>query len=249
MDERKTGAGPAEGPGASAGRAPADPAGTGSAGRSDAASAGAGHVGHADAGAPGAAPAQEAPAARRPRRRWPVAVGVVAVVLLVAGGGFWVWHEQPSFCNAVCHQPMDAYVDGYYEDDSLLAHAHMTAGTTCLQCHEAKIEDQVHEAMVWVSGDYPMDENGLLTRVGVRADEALCATAGCHDMAEVIAATADWGGEPGVNPHDSHQGRAIDCSNCHGVHEQSVMYCNTCHDYAVPEGWAEPVRTDAAAAK
>ena len=29
----------------------------------------------------------------------------------------------------------------------------------------------------------------------------------------------DWGGQAGVNPHASHQGEAIDCSNCHGVHE------------------------------
>ena len=39
------------------------------------------------------------------RRRWPIAVGVVAAVVIVAGAGFWVWHEQPSFCNAVVPQP------------------------------------------------------------------------------------------------------------------------------------------------
>ena len=32
---------------------------------------------------------------------------VVAVVLVCAGGGFYVWHNQPSFCNAICHEPMD----------------------------------------------------------------------------------------------------------------------------------------------
>ena len=53
---------------------------------------------------------------RRQRRRWPVVVAAVAVVLVAAGAGFWVWHEQPSFCNAVCHEPMDAYVEGYYGD-------------------------------------------------------------------------------------------------------------------------------------
>ena len=55
-----------------------------------------------------------------------------------------------------------------------------------------------------------------------------------------MASTQDWGGQAGVNPHLSHQGEAIDCSNCHGVHETSYMYCNTCHDYAVPSGWEEP---------
>ena len=48
------------------------------------------------------------PAGRRRGRRWPIVVGVVAVVLVAAGAGFWVWHEQPGFCNAICHDPMDA---------------------------------------------------------------------------------------------------------------------------------------------
>ena len=56
-----------------------------------------------------------------------------------------------------------------------------------------------------------------------------------------MAATQDWGGEEGVNPHDSHQGTPIDCSNCHGVHKASNMYCNTCHDYETPQGWTDPV--------
>ncbi|WP_290994685.1 FMN-binding protein [Gordonibacter sp.] len=41
-----------------------------------------------------------APEGRRaPKRskRWPLVVGVVVVVLVAAGAGFWVWHEQPSF--------------------------------------------------------------------------------------------------------------------------------------------------------
>ncbi|MDU1389817.1 MAG: salivary glue protein Sgs-3, partial [Eggerthella sp.] len=42
-------------------------------------------------------------------RKWPIVVGVVVVVLIAAGAGFWVWHEQPSFCAAICHTPMDEY--------------------------------------------------------------------------------------------------------------------------------------------
>ena len=182
------------------------------------------------------------PRAARRHRRGPIAAAVVAAIVVVAGAGLWVWHEQPSFCNAVCHNPMDAYVEGYYGATETVAYAHQVEGVTCLQCHEAKLDDQIHEALAWASGDFATDEDGFITRVGVRSDEAMCATAGCHDFDEVVAATADWGGEPGVNPHDSHQGRAIDCSNCHGVHQESVMYCNTCHDYEVPEGWLEPAK-------
>lgn len=193
-------------------------------------------------GGTAAAPETTPAAPKRPRRKWPIAVAVVAAVLVVAGAGFWTWHEQPSFCNAICHNPMDAYVEGYYQDASLSANAHQVANVTCLQCHEAKIEDQVHEGLVWLSGDFQTGDDGLLTTVGVRSDEKMCTANGCHDFDEVVAATENWGGVEGVNPHESHQGRAIDCSNCHGVHQQSVMYCNTCHDYEVPEGWAQPQR-------
>lgn len=180
------------------------------------------------------------PAGRRRGRRWPIVVGVVAVVLVAAGAGFWVWHEQPGFCNAVCHDPMDAYVEGYYEDAALMANEHARADVTCLQCHEANIEEQVTEGLAWVRGDFATDESGHLTVQGVTADKKMCATGGCHDWEDVKAATEDWGGEAGVNPHASHQGEAIDCSNCHGAHGPSYMYCNACHDYDVPAGWESP---------
>lgn len=175
------------------------------------------------------------------RRKWPIAVGCVAAVLAVAAAGFFVWHEQPGFCNAICHVPMDNYVQGYFGDESLCANAHFQAETTCLQCHEPKLDEQIAEGLAWVRGDFAVDENGDIATVGVTADEKMCAQAGCHDMGAVIEATQDWGGEPGVNPHDSHQGTAIDCSNCHGVHKTSNMYCNACHDYETAQGWTNPV--------
>ena len=188
-------------------------------------------------------------APKRARKRWPVAVGAVAVVLLAAGAGFWVWHEQPSFCNAVCHEPMDAYVEGYYNDPAQMAYTHQVVGETCLGCHEPKLDEQLTEAAAWVSGDYAMGDDGMLATVGVRADAAMCTGSGCHDMAEVAGATQNWGGEEGANPHDSHQGYALDCSSCHTAHGQSIMYCNTCHDFEVPQGWAEPASSTAASAR
>ena len=160
--------------------------------------------------------------------------------MLFRSAGFWVWHEQPGFCNAICHDPMDAYVEGYYEDAALMANEHARADVTCFQCHEANIEEQVTEGLAWVRGDFATDESGHLTVQGVTADKKMCATGGCHDWEDVKAATEDWGGEAGVNPHASHQGEAIDCSNCHGAHGASYMYCNTCHDYDVPAGWESP---------
>lgn len=180
------------------------------------------------------------PVAKRPKRKWPIVVGAVAVVVGAVGAGFWVWHEQPGFCNAVCHEPMDNYVDGYYHDASSLAFAHRQEGKACLDCHEAKMDEQVTEAVSWARKSYAVDEAGNLAAVGLAADKAFCAKSGCHDWDDVVVATQDWGGAVGVNPHKSHQGEAIDCSNCHIAHGPSYMYCNTCHDYAVPDGWEQP---------
>lgn len=187
-------------------------------------------------------------AAKKPKRKWPIVVGVVVAVLVAAGAGFWAWHEQPSFCNAICHDPMDNYVEGYYHDASVMAYTHQQEGKTCLDCHEAKIEEQVAEAVSWVSGSYQVDEVGNLATTGVTADKAFCAKSGCHDWDAVVAATQDWGGDQGVNPHQSHQGEAIDCSNCHVAHGTSYMYCNTCHDYKIPDGWQQPRSNEGKAA-
>ena len=193
---------------------------------------------------PSAASAQadsgSAPSPKKGHKRGWITAGVIVAIVAVAGVGFWVWHEQPSFCNAICHEPMDNYVEGYFNDATLMANTHKKAQVTCLECHEAKLSEQVAEGMSWVTRAYAVDASGDLATVGVTADQAFCAKSGCHEWSDVVSATQDWGGQAGVNPHASHQGEAIDCSNCHGVHETSYMYCNACHDYAVPEGWEEP---------
>lgn len=66
-----------------------------------------------------AAPADADHASKRKNKKKPAIVaGTVAVVLVLAGAGFWVWHEQPSFCNAICHSPMDNYVESYSSGDA-----------------------------------------------------------------------------------------------------------------------------------
>ncbi len=42
----------------------------------------------------------EEAAPKKKGKKWSIVVGVVVVVLIAAGAGFWVWHEQPSFCAA-----------------------------------------------------------------------------------------------------------------------------------------------------
>ena len=94
-----------------------------------------------------------APAAKRPRKRMAVTLGVIAAIVVVAGAGLWVWHEQPSFCGAICHMPMSQYVDTYeaepgqaatdkwgneVSDASAMTAAYHRSetGATCLSCHE-----------------------------------------------------------------------------------------------------------------
>ena len=137
----------------------------------------------ADASASNSTPAQSAQAqsgdtqpaqhAKKKKSKKLVIVGVVVVVIVVIGLGFNAWHNQPSFCNSVCHTPMDNYVNGYYNDSaqSSTAFAHQAKNVGCLQCHEATLEEQVNEAKAWVSGSYKMNSNGQLKKTLVTADK------------------------------------------------------------------------------
>ena len=175
------------------------------------------------------------PKPKKTRRKLAIGLGVATVIVVVAGIGFWTWHEQPSFCNAVCHSPMDSYVEGYYsQDDTKLVVAHSAASQTCLNCHEPSIDEQVTELGKWVTGDFkdplPMQKIGT---------EEFCARSGCHDTAELAAATENYQGS-GRNPHDSHYGDQLDCNSCHHVHRESTLYCGGCHtDMPVPDGWKQ----------
>ncbi len=159
-------------------------------------------------------------------------IGIVVAVVAVLGIAFWTWHSQPSFCNAVCHTPMDPYVQTYESGDSaMLSAVHAKAGKICLDCHEAKFDEQVHEATAWVSGNYqnPIPENTF------EYDETFCLNKACHNMTrdELTQKTADMT----FNPHVTQHGD-IACSTCHKAHSDSVMYCTECHAAAqTPDGW------------
>ena len=137
----------------------------------------------------------QAPSPTRKAKRGWIIGGVVAAVIVVAGAGFWVWHETPSFCDSICHSPMDSYVDTYYSgDQGMLVTAHAEAGNTCLSCHEPVITEQVGEVMKWTSDAYPMTADGAQLADGAdMASEEFCAKSGCHDMDDVVAST--WGVE------------------------------------------------------
>ena len=188
-------------------------------------------------------------------KKWPIVVGTVALVFVVAGMGFWVWHEQPSFCAAICHTPMDPYVETYdqplgeagvdkwgnevADTFSMLAVAHKASGKTCLDCHVPTLGEQMAEGASWVTGGYgvPLQEATLAdlgAARGVASDE-FCLNESCHNLTRDDLANATAGMTR--NPHLAYHGD-ISCDSCHKAHRASVNYCTQCHaDAETPAGW------------
>ncbi|MCI8468799.1 MAG: cytochrome c3 family protein [Eggerthellaceae bacterium] len=202
---------------------------------------------------------------KRPKKA-PIVVGVVAAILVVAGAGMWVWHEQPSFCGAICHVPMDPYLDTYDAEPgqaaadkwgndvadamAMTAAAHrVDAGATCLSCHTPVLAEQVSEGVNWVSGNYEVVLNDTydgvllergaadLTEASGKASDELCLNEACHAMTR--DELAEQTADRAFNPHVVQHDK-LDCTTCHKAHRASVYYCTKCHAEAadeLPEGW------------
>lgn len=198
------------------------------------------------------------PAAKK-KKNWPIIAGVVVAVLVVAGFGFWTWHEQPSFCNAFCHTPMDGTVATFEQPansegvdkwgntvsntNAMLAVTHREAGANCLSCHVPTLSQQIHEVQLEITGDYyyPLEERGLKELVensgGKTTVDGFCMKSGCHEFSrqDLTEMTKDMD----FNPHRWQHGET-ECSECHKSHRASVFYCTQCHNEAknsMPDGW------------
>lgn len=200
------------------------------------------------------APTDE-PTKRKQKKKLPIIISVVAGVLIIACVGFWVWHEQPSFCNSICHTPMNSYYDTYDQDyntagtdkwgnevsntRSMLAVSHKLTGSTCLDCHTPQLSEQVSEGMNWITGNYayPLDERSLenLTEARGISSQEFCLNESCHDITrdDLVELTSDMA----LNPHAEYHGET-ECSDCHKAHRASANYCSDCHSNAeIPDGW------------
>lgn len=189
-----------------------------------------------------------------------IIAGVVAAVVVVAGAGFFVWHEQPSFCAAICHDPMDPYLATYeaestegaedkygntVDGSTMLAAVHrVDAEATCLSCHEPTMSQQVNEGLAWVSGDFssPLEErtlSELAEAQGKKYDE-FCLNEACHELLDRDG-LATVTSHLERNYHDQESaphGEVAECGDCHKAHTQSVVMCTQCHaDAEVPDGW------------
>ena len=167
---------------------------------------------------------------RKKSRKGLVALGVAAAVIVAAGTGFWIWHEQPSFCNAVCHTPMDSYVEAYYADDAtLLATSHRIADVSCLDCHVPTLGEQLAEGAAWVAGGYelPLEPRQF--------DDEFCMNGSCHAIGQ--GSLAQITAQREYNPHSNYH-EELACGTCHKSHTASVMQCAQCHsDADVPADW------------
>lgn len=183
---------------------------------------------------------------RRPKKRAGIIAAVAVAVVAVAGAGFWVWHEQPSFCASICHTPMDPYYvtyeqgvggvgyDKYYNTvestQGMMAAVHHDANVTCMGCHVPSLSEQIGEGIGWATGGYTVYDTEMQTVVlpqrtladltearGVE-DDALCMNEACHTNGTEVATRDDL-----AQATASGSGR-----NPHDQHHGAIA-CDTCH--------------------
>lgn len=207
-------------------------------------------------------------ASKMPKNKKFTLVGVIVAVIVVAGIGFWTWHNTPGFCNAFCHTPMTNYVDTFNEPagitgtdkwgnevsntNAMLAVSHREADEACLSCHVPAIDQQVGEVIATATGDYyyPLEEASLevlMQNSGNPAGtgEQFCLASGCHVNAAgqplTKADLTKLTSDMVRNPHSWHHDKYT-CSDCHKSHRASVLNCTQCHVDALaelPDGWVD----------
>lgn len=185
-----------------------------------------------------------APKQKLPKNKKLTIVGVVVVVIVVAGMGFWTWHNSPSFCSAFCHTPMNSYVETYDQQagapgtdkwgnevsnsSAMLVVSHKEAGQNCLSCHEPIISQQIGEVQATLTGDYyyPLEEANLEVLMQNSGNDAgtgeqFCLKSGCHVNSEGQALTkadlTEMTSDMVRNPHSWHHDKYT-CSDCHKSH-------------------------------
>ena len=210
-----------------------------------------------------------APKKRKKGKKGLVILSAILVVVIAGGVGLWIWHEQPSFCAAICHTPMDPYLVTYEQENGqagvdkwgnpvtntagMLCVTHAAEGLTCMKCHVPTLSEQVNEAVAWISGNYTVVSNPtwgmvlqetdlkkLVTARGIEPD-AFCLTEGCHEVTRGAELVALTADlSSSRNPHSMpHQELA--CSDCHKAHRASINQCASCHmDAPIPDGWLTP---------
>lgn len=202
--------------------------------------------------------AEDGKAKKKGKKKWPIVLGIVVVVVVAAGAGFMVWHEQPSFCNAICHTPMDAYVETYLEgttdkygnelededaQNAMMAYLHGNSldeeTVTCLDCHVPQLSEQITEGINWITGSYTIegtnsDGNAVLE---TRTLEDLVEARGLEDETEFCLndschhVDADGNAIETTEDLEAATADLSDTYNPHSTtsHMSSSVTCSDCH--------------------
>lgn len=165
---------------------------------------------------------------------------IIAAAIVAIGGASGTYlvkaSENPSFCST-CHI-MEPYYQSW-QDSSLLANKHASAGVTCHDCHESSISIQAEEGLKFVTGDYkdPLDKREFPTEFCLECHSDSGTGNPKGDSFNTAKAKTNF---EESNPHDSHNGEQ-ECNLCHNMHQPSNVMCSQCHIFdwmdELDEGW------------
>lgn len=185
--------------------------------------------------------------APKKKRNKPLIFGIVAVIVIAAGIGMFVWHEQPSFCSTMCHIE-STYVDNYMQEqgvagrdkygqqvtntNAMMAVLHRNTKATakpevvCVDCHVPNVMELANDGIHLVTGDYPLPRNernlaGMKSWDG-EPGESFCANGNCH-----VYLLDDNGQLSYDKLEASTKGRAFNPHERH--HEMLTLDCSDCH--------------------
>lgn len=180
------------------------------------------------------------------KKFWSI-IGIVVVVLVIAGAGMWKWHEEPSFCSTFCHIEAD-YVANYSQEqgvqgtdkygnpvsntNAMMSVLHRSNDTTakpeikCVDCHVPNMEELAHDGVNFVSGNYYLPrterDGAALMKWDGKESSQLCANENCHSYL--------LGADGKVDRKKLEKTTAGMEFNPHDTHHANLeMQCTTCH--------------------
>ena len=181
------------------------------------------------------------------KRNKKVIVGAIALIIVAAGIGMLVWHEQPTFCSTMCHIEQ-TYVDNYMQDqgvagrdkygqqvtntNAMMAVLHRNTKATakseivCVDCHKPNIAELANDGIHLVTGSYPLprderDLKGMKSWDG-EPGETFCANENCH-----VYLLGDDGQLSYDKLEASTKSRAFNPHEQH--HANLTLDCSDCH--------------------
>jgi cytochrome c nitrite reductase small subunit len=177
-----------------------------------------------------------------------ISLSVLVLIVVGAVGAAAIWGHYWGFpigsptadACATCHT-MQTYVESM-ETDGMLAQYHGFRDITCTDCHQHTFEQQLHELVSQLRGDYQTP----LTQVRYSMDKCFeCHQHGSYE--QIRLRTTDLGiSDPQAffheaNPHRPPHYDDLECHSCHRIHRESTLLCTECHAFRfrIPPAFGE----------